>query len=176
MYNSPKTKWRMEKMERYKVTLTEEEREDLKKQIQKGGKGYRIKHAQILLKLDHIPENAGWTQDRIGEAYKASRGTIVGIAKRFIFEGVEAALGRKTHDNYHRKVTGDIEARICTIACSTPPEGRSRWTMQMIADELIRLEVLEYITDTTICDVLKKTRSSLGRSKSGAYPKQARNS
>ena len=71
-------------------------------------------------------------------------------------EGLEASLGRKAQENRYRKVTGDVEARICTIACSKPPEGASRWTMQAIADELIRLEVVDYITDSTICEVMKK--------------------
>jgi len=71
-------------------------------------------------------------------------------------EGMEATLGRKTQENRSRKVTGEVEAQICTIACSAPPEGRSRWTMQMISDELIRLEVVDYITDSTICKVMKK--------------------
>ena len=159
-------------MPRYKVTLTEAERQALQALIQKGGKGYRIRHAQILLKLDQIPENVEWTYARIQAAYKATHVTIAGVAKRFVFKGVEAALGRKKQENRHRKVTGEIEARICAIACSAPPEGRSRWTMQLIADELIRLEVVDYITDSTICEVMKKTKSSHGLSKNGAFPKQ----
>jgi len=146
----------------YRVKLTDSEREELHALIQKGGKGYRIRHAQILLKLDSRPENKEWTYDRIQEAYSAARGTISGVAKRFVFDGIEAALGRKKHDNYHRKVTGEVEAKLCTIACSDPPEGRSRWTMQMIADELIRTQVVDYITDSTVCEVMKKTRSSRG--------------
>jgi len=90
-------------------------------------------------------------------------GTIAGVAKRFVLEGIEAALGRKKQENYHRKVTGDIEARICAIACSNPPEGRSRWTMQLIADEIIRLEIVDYITDSTICEVLKKRHQAVAR-------------
>ena len=150
-------------MPRYKVALTEGERDELKRQVQKGGKGYRIKHAQILLKLDEQPENAEWTYDRIKDAYGASHSTIAGVAKRFVLEGVEAALGRKEQQNRSRKVTGEVEARICTIACSEPPAGAARWTMQAIADELIRLEVVDYITDSTICEVMKKTKSSRGR-------------
>ena len=149
-------------MPRYKVTLKEDERKELQNLIQKGGKGYRIRHAQILLKLDKIPENMDWTYERIQAAYGATHSTIAGVAKRFVFEGIEAALGRKKHENYHRKVTGEVEARICAIACSEAPEGYSRWTMQMIADELIRLEIVEYITDSTVCEVMKKTRSSRG--------------
>jgi hypothetical protein len=160
-------------MPSYKVTLTEEERQELAKFVQKGGKGYRIRHAQILLKLDDIPENKQWTYDRIKEAYGAVHGTIAGVAKRFVFDGVEAALGRKKQENYHRKVTGEVEAQICAIACSQPPEGRSRWTMQMIADELIRLEVVEYITDSTVCETMKKTRLSPGVSSNGVSLRQA---
>ena len=161
-------------MPRYNVTLNDEEREMLRLLIQKGGKGYQIRHAQILQKLDKTPENVDWTYDRIQIAYNATRATIAGIAKRFVFEGLEAALGRKKQENYHRKITGDIEARICLIACSEPPEGRSRWTMQMIADELIRLEAVDYITDTTVCEVMKKTKLSRGWSKNGVYLKQVR--
>ena len=143
-------------MPRYVVTLTDEEVEDLKKQVQRGGKGYRIKHAQILLKLDKRPENAEWTYDRIKEAYSASHSTIAGVAKRFVMEGMEAALGRKKQENRARKVTGEVEAKMCMIACSAPPEGKERWTMQMIADKLIELKAVEYITDSTVCDTLKK--------------------
>jgi len=159
-------------MPRYHVKLTSEERRALQELIQKGGKGYRIRHAQVLVKLDKTPENEDWTYNRIQDAYGPTHATIAGIAKRYVYEGLEAALGRKKHDNYHRKVTGEVEAKLCTIACSAPPEGRSRWTMQMIADELIRLEVVDYITDTTVCETMKKTRSSHGESRSGAYPKQ----
>lgn len=161
-------------MVRYKVTLTGEEREAVYTLIRKGGKGYRIKHAQILLKLDNRPENQGWTYERIKDAYHTTNGTIAGVAKRFVTEGLEAALGRKTQENYHRKVTGEVEAQICLIACTVPPEGHSRWTMQMIADELIRLEVVEYITDSTVCEVMKKTRLSRGLSKNGAFHRQMR--
>ncbi len=148
-------------MVRYKVTLMDEERDELKKLIQKGGKGYRIRHAQILLKLDQQPTN-DWKYKDIQKAYGASSATIAAIAKRFVTEGLEAALGRKVQTNRRRKVTGEVEAHLCTIACSEPPKGRSRWTMQAIADELIRLEIVEYITDSTVCEVMKKTRSSRG--------------
>ena len=162
-------------MPRYKVTLTPEEIEALEKLIEKGGKGYRIKHAQILLKLDQSKGHTAWSYDEIKEAYHTSRGTIAGVAKRFVLEGMEAALGRKKQENYYRKVTGEVEARLCAIACSTPPEGYSRWTMQMIADELIRLEVVDYITDTTVCEVMKKTRLSHGKRKNGAFQQQVQN-
>ncbi len=149
-------------MPRYVVNLTDQEIQELKELIQKGGKGYRIKHAQILLKLNHKPENADWTYDRIQEAYGANHNTIAGIAKRFVMDGMEAALERKKQQNRYRKVTGEVEAKICMIACSDPPEGCSRWTMQAIADELVRLEIVDSISDSTVCNVMKKTKSSHG--------------
>lgn len=162
---------------KYYVNLTVAERADLKAMIQHGNtQGYRIKHAQILLKLDEIPENAGWTIVRIGEAYSANPSTITGLAKRFVEEGLEAALGRKEQENRHRKIDGTAEATIIAIACSEVPEGRERWTLQMIVDELVRLEVVESISDTAICNVLKKTNSNRGRKKSGVFQSRARSS
>lgn len=159
-------------MPRYVVTLLPEEKVELEKLIQKGGKGYRIKHAQILLKLDQCEENADWSYDKIKDAYHTSNSTIAGVAKRFVTEGLEAALGRKKQENHYRKVTGEVEAHICTIACSEAPEGKSRWTMQAIADELIRLEVVDYITDSTVCEVMKKTKLSRGNRRNGASRQQ----
>jgi hypothetical protein len=159
-------------MARYKVRLTDEERETVNTLIQKGGKGYRIKHAQILLKLDCIPENVEWTYELIMQAYNCSRGTIAGVAQRFVLEGLEASLGRKVQENRRRKVTGDVEARIIATVCSNPPDGRSNWTCQLIADEMIRLEVVDYITDSTIHNVLKKTNLSHGLLKNGVSRRQ----
>ena len=149
-------------MPRYKVTSTEKEKNELERLIQKGGKGYRMKHAHILLKLNECPENEDWTYDRIMDAYGVCRSTIAGVAKRFVMDGMEAALGRKTQQNRARKVTGEVEAQICMIACSNPPEGKARWTMQMIADKLIELHVVDYITDSTVCDTMKKMNFSPG--------------
>ena len=162
-------------MPRYKVTLTEEEVKELEGQIQKGGKGYRIKHAQILLKLNEIPANEEWTYERIMDAYGVCRGTVAGVAKRFVMEGLEAALGRKVQQNRARKVTGEVEAQICMIACSEPPHGKDRWTMQMIADKLIELQVVDYITDSTVCDTMKKMNLNHGRWKSGVSRKRMQN-
>lgn len=143
---------------RYIVTLTEEEREILKELVAKGQtQGYRIKHAQILLKLDKIPENKGWTYARIGDAYHA-RGTTVGyIAQRYVERGLEAALGRKEQQNRHRKIDGNVEAHIIALACSDAPDGRERWTLQMIADEVVQLGLVDSLSDTAVLNVLKKT-------------------
>jgi len=137
--------------------------------------GYRIKHAQILLKLDEIPENKEWTYAKIKEAYHATPHTICQIAKRFVTGGVEAALGRKEQVNRRKKIDGRVEAHITAIACSEAPEGRERWTLQLIADELVRLGVVESISDTAVMNTLKKTNSSPGRRKNGVSPGRGRN-
>ena len=138
--------------------------------------GYRIRHAQILLKLDEIPENRKWTYTAIQEAYGATPYTISQIAKRFVTEGLEAALGRKEQQNRHRNVDGNVEAHIIAIACSEAPEGRDHWTLQMIADELVRLGVVGSISDTAVMNTLKKTNSSPGRKKNGASREPEQNS
>ena len=158
---------------KYVVTLTEEERTDLICLVKTGKtQSYRIKHAQVLLKLDDIPTNKDWTYLKIKEAYSISIQSISSIAKRFVTEGLEAALGRKEQVNRHRKIDGTVEAKMIAIACSDAPEGRERWTLQMIADELVRLEVVESISDTAVLNTLKKTNLSLGKKRNGVSQNQ----
>jgi hypothetical protein len=162
---------------KYYVTLSEEERKYLKDLVREGKtQGYRIKHAQILLKLDEVPQNRDWTIEMIGEAYHAGHSSISNIAKRFVLEGLETALGRKEQVNRRRKVDGEVEAHIVAITCSEAPEGRERWTLQLIADELVRLEVVDSISDTTVLNVLKKTNLSLGRRRNGVFPNREQSS
>ena len=92
----------------------------------KGEKGYCIKHAQIFLTLDKKSENESWTYDHIKDAYGTSCCTIESVAQRFVMDGMEASPGKKIQENRHRKVTDDVEARICAIDCYKPPEGASR--------------------------------------------------
>ena len=163
--------------QKYIVTLTAEERAFLEELIAKGKtQGYRIRHAQILLKLDEIPENRKWTYAAIQEAYGATPYNISQIARRFVTEGLDAALGRKEQQNRHRKVDGTVEAHMIAITCSEVPEGRDHWTLQMIADELVRLGVVDSISDTAVMNTLKKTNLSLGRKKNGASRKPEQNS
>ncbi len=162
--------------QKYIVQLTDEEREALRALVQKGQtQGYRIKHAQILMKLDEIPENQEWTYDKIKEAYHATPHTISQIAKRFVTGGMEAALGRKEQVNRHKKIDGRVEAHIIAIACSEAPEGRERWTLQLIADELVRLGVVDSISDTAVMETLKKTNLSLGKRRNGASQSRGQN-
>lgn len=133
---------------KYIVTLTEEERQELRALVQKGQtQGYRIKHAQILLKLDEIPENQGWTYEKIKAAYHATPHTISQIAKRFVTGGWKRRWGGKSRPTDIKRSMGGVEAHIIAIACSQAPEGRERWTLQLIADELVRLGVVSSISN-----------------------------
>jgi hypothetical protein len=155
---------------KYRVTLTKEERETLQNLIRIGNTaGYRIRHAQILLALDEIPVNELWTDEKIGKAYRAHIRTIGNIRKRFVEKGIEAALERKVSETPpFIKIDGEAEAKIIALTCGTPPEGRSRWTLKLLADKAVEMGILDSISDHGIGDMLKKTALSHGYRKNGA--------
>jgi hypothetical protein len=159
---------------KYRVTLTGEERETLRKLVKTGKTaGYRIRHAQILLALDELPANASWTDRTIAAAYGSNIRSIGNLRKRFVEEGFEAALGRKKRDRPPViKIDGEAEARIIALTCSEPPAGRSRWTLQLLADTVVALGILDSISDTGIRNLLKKTTLSHGCKKHGVYPRR----
>lgn len=147
---------------KYVVTLTTEERDELKKLLAKGRvSGQRIRHAQVLLKLDDIAENKGWSREKIGDAYGCHRDTVGRIAKQFVEHGMEAALTRKPQENRARKVDGEVEAKVIALACQNPPHGHERWTVRLLRDEVIRLEIAD-IERSSINNILKKMNSSRG--------------
>jgi hypothetical protein len=155
---------------KYRVTLTEEERESLRKLVQKGNTaGYRIRHAQLLLALDEIPENESWTDEKIGKAYHVHIRTIGMIRKRVVEEGFQAALERKKRETPPWiKIDGEAEAKIIALTCSAPPEGRSRWTLKLLADKVVEMGILDSISDHGIGDLLKKTTLNHGYRNNGA--------
>ena len=103
---------------KYIVTLSEEEREYLKEYVRKGkASGFRLKHAEILLKLNAIPENKEWTHEKIGNAHGRKREAVGDIAKRFVEEGIESAICRRHQENRARKIDGKVEARIIALLC-----------------------------------------------------------
>lgn len=147
---------------KYKVALSEEERENLKKLIQKGKvSGFRIRHAQILLRLDAIPENQGWTGEKIAQAYNSNPVSVSHMAKRFVEEGLESALSRKPQQNRARKIDGEVEAKVIALACSNPPMGHERWTVRLLRDEVVRLEIAD-IERSSVNSILKKMNLSRG--------------
>lgn len=152
-------------MKKYKVTLTAEERQQLRQLVATGKAATKkLTHARILLKADAAKGGPAWTDERIAEAVEGSVATVERVRQRFVELGLEAALVRKQQDrpSRERKLDGRAEARLIAVACSAPPEGRKEWTMRLLADKLIELEVVDTVSDETVRRVLKKTRSSRG--------------
>jgi len=149
---------------KYIVTLTDEERRMLQEMLSRGKAAARkLTHARILLKADAADGGPDWNDEAIAEGLEVGRATVERVRKEFVEEGLEAALERrKPRRLYQRKLDGDGEARLVALACQTPPEGRSRWTLQLLADRMVELKYVEEISYQTVRRTLKKTNSSLG--------------
>ena len=149
---------------RYVVTLTEEERGQLQKLISSGKASARkLAHARILLKADSSEGGSGWRDIKISQALDAGVATVERVRKRFVEEGLEAALGRrKPRRQYLRKLDGEAEAHLIAMACSEPPEGHARWTLRLLADQVVVLGHVDSISHETVRRTLKKTNSSPG--------------
>lgn len=149
---------------KYIVTLTDEERQMLQEVLSRGkGAARKLAHARILLKADAPPGGPGWKDEAIAEALEVGRATVERIRKAFVEDGLNAALEpRKSRRQYRRKLDGDGEAHLVALACQTPPEGRSRWTLKLLADRMVQLEYVDQISYQTVRRTLKKTKSNLG--------------
>ena len=145
---------------RYVVELTQEERDQLKQLLARKGVAARKRlRAQILLKVDASREGPGWTDERIAEAFNVNRRTVENVRKRCVEEGLDAAVNRKRQcrPSRQRLLDGQKEAKLVAICCSKVPAGRTRWTLQMLADDLVRQEIVESISRETVRTTLKKT-------------------
>ena len=143
---------------KYIVRLIAEERAELEAMVTKGkAAAYRIKHANILLAAD--VNGPGWPDQRIAEAFSCHQRTVENVRRRLVEEGMAAALQRKkqAQPSHPPKLDGKGEARLIALACSQPPEGRDRWTLKLLAERLIALEVVDSISDQTVRRTLKKT-------------------
>ena len=151
-------------MKKYHVTLTAEERAELEQLLGKGkAAATKLAHARVLLKADESPGGPGLSDAQIVEAVEVSRNTVCRVRERFVEQGLEAALVRKPAARaYARKLDGRGEAHLVALACSPPPEGRKRWTMQLLADRVVTLGHAAALSDETVRRVLKKTRPSRG--------------
>ena len=144
---------------KYIVTLTDEERRYLEDIVNKGkNTAYRIKHANILLNAESDkPDN------EIAAICRCHSNTVADVRRRFVEEGTEAALGRKKREKppIQAKLDGEKEARLIAIACSLPPDGHAKWTMQMLADRMVELKITDSLSDSTVWRALKKMNSGL---------------
>jgi transposase len=148
---------------KYVVTLTDDERAQLERRHKRGQVRARTRaRARSLL---HAAEGA--TDEAIAAAVRVGSATVERVRQRFVEGGLDWALRERPRPGGQRKLDGTQEAFLIATACSTPPDGRPRWTMQLLADELVALLVVESISDETVRRTLKKTFSSPGRSRSG---------
>lgn len=149
---------------KYVVTLSAEERQALSGFVTRGKAAARkLTHARILLKADSGSEGPGWTDQQIADSLEVDPGTVEEVRKRWVLEGLEAALNRRPpRREYKRKLDGRGEAQLVALACSAPPEGRSRWTLRLLADKMVELEYVDSLAHETVRRTLKKTKSSHG--------------
>ncbi len=151
----------------YIVTLTREERRMLQEMLSRGKAAARkLMHARILLKADVAAGGPGWNDEAIVEALEVGRATVERVRKEFVEEGLQAALERRKprrqYRQYRRRLDGDGEAHLIALACQAPPDGRSRWTLRLLADRMVQLEYVDEISYQTVRRTLKKTSLSLG--------------
>jgi transposase len=149
---------------KYPVVLTDTQRTELQQLIATGAAPTRhLAHARILLKADQSPAGPSWVDDAIADALEISQSTVSRVRKQFVEQGMSAALNRRMPRRpYTRKLDGAQEAHLIAVACSTPPAGQARWSLRLLADKLVELEVVEAVSYQTVRRVLKKTNSNRG--------------
>jgi hypothetical protein len=144
---------------RYVVRLTSEERRDLQRLVSVGKAAARkVLHAHVLLQADEGPDGPAWRDMQISVALSVHPNTVAGIRERFVEQGLEAALNRKMQTRPSRapKLDGKGEARLIAERCGPPPQGHKRWTLQLLADRLVTLQVVDRISYETVRRTLKK--------------------
>ena len=153
-------------LSKYKVELAQSERSAL---IETSGRGKplarTVKRALVLLKADE-----GLADREAAEAVSLSAATVARVRRRFVEEGVEAAINDRPRPGRRRKLNGRQEAHLVAITCSNAPEGHAHWTLQLLADQVVAMEFAGSISLETVRQILKKTNSNHGRRKSGASP------
>ena len=147
---------------KYHIHLSKENRQELESLIRSGESSARTQtRARILLLTDESQKQQKGAEE-IASALMCSLPTITNIRKKFVEGGLEHALYDKPRPGAIPKITGEIEAQLTLLACSAPPEGRSRWTLQLLADKLVELKLVDSISDVAVMHRLKKMNLSLG--------------
>jgi transposase len=161
-------------MKKYIVRLEAEERERLEGLVGTGrAAAYKIRHANILLAVNESERGGGakLTDEDAARAFGVSVRSIEYLRQRFVEEGLDAALDRKKQlqPSVCRMFDGEKEARLIAVACGPKPPGRKRWTLELLADRAVTLKIVEHCSPQTVMRLLKKTRSSPGKSRCGAF-------
>jgi transposase len=148
----------------YTVSLTDAQRSTLRSLISSGEAAARtLTRARILLKADTNHEGGGWSDPEICQALEVSRPTVERVRQRCAREGLKAALYPQPRLTApERRLDGEQEAQVIALACSTPPQGRQRWTLRLLAAGLVQREIVDTISHETVRQTLKKTRSNHG--------------
>ena len=150
---------------RYRVDLTQDEREHLLDLTRRGKSSARkVKRSLILCKADE-----GLTDQQVAEAVMVGPSTVSRVRQRFVEGGLERALNDRPRPGKQRKLDGKQEARLVAVACSPAPDGHTRWTLRLLAGKVVELDLADSICRETVRQVLKKTNSSRGRRRNGAY-------
>jgi transposase len=149
---------------RYRVTLTERERQDLTKLVSSGrGAAKKLRRARLLLLADEAEGGVAKSDSEIVDALGCGRATVERVRQQFVEEGLEHALQPPPRRRvYQRLLDGKAEAHLVALACSAPPEGRARWTLRLLSDRMVELEHVEAISHETVRRTLKKTSLSRG--------------
>jgi transposase len=161
---------------KYRVTLTQAEREELERLLARGKADVRqIKHAQILLKADEAGDGPAWSDVRIADAFDAGVATIERLRQRFVEEGLASALSpyRGGTRVYERKLDGAQEAHLIALACSAPPDERARWTLRLLARRMVELAYVDTLSYETVRQTLKKERPPAAPKKDVVHPREA---
>ncbi len=149
---------------RYRVTLTQEERQELEAISTKGKRAARtIIHARALLLLDAGDHGPKWRVAKVAEALGTTPRSLEHLKKQFVEEGLPAAIERKKRETPPREIQfgGEFEAHLLALACSEAPEGRKRWTVRLLAEKMVELKMVPSVSPMTVCNTLKKTNLSL---------------
>jgi hypothetical protein len=155
---------------RYRVTLTTEERIELENLSSKGKRAAQtVLYARALLLLDAGEHGSPWSVVKVAEAIGKTARSLEKMKKRFVEEGLEAAIERKKRETPPREIKfgGEFEARLIALACSPPPAGRTRWTIRLLGEKVVELKIVPSISPMTVCNTLKKTNFSLTEASTG---------
>ena len=146
---------------KYAVRLTAEEQSRLKRQTVQGRiKVRQLKRIQVLLLADENHEQGGKTDKEIAEQLRIGASTVERTRRRYVEQGLDAALNEQARSGRPPTISGEARAKITALACSTPPEGYGRWSLRLLADKAVELELIEHISHDAVGDILKKTKSN----------------
>ena len=149
---------------RYRVTLTQDERKELEAISTKGKRSARtVLYARALLLLDAGEHGPRWLVAKVAEALGMTPRSLEHIKKRFVEDGLPVAIQRKKRETPPREIQfgGEFEAQLVTLACSEAPEGRSRWTVRLLAEKMVELKMVATVSPMTVCNTLKKLNLNL---------------